>query len=815
MARQPPAPIVPRYGRVVRKPRQRTRRPHPISAQNLPVQLTSFIGREQAIVEVRTRLAQMRLLTLTGPGGSGKSRLALQVAGVSLEAWADGVWLVELAALTDPALVPIAVASVFRVREERGRPLIEQLIDHLRAKEVLIVLDNCEHLIDACASLVDTILRSCPGVRILATSRQRLGVAGEMVWRVPSLSLPQIGTAVTPAELTESESVRLFADRARLIQPDFVMTRRNLPDVAAICQHLDGMPLAIELAAARLGTLGLKQILEHLNDRFGLLTQGNRVGAPRQRTLKATLDWSHELLSEAEKVLFRRLSVFVGGFDRKAAAAVCAGGAVSYDGVLSLVTSLAEKSLLTADRDTSGAVRFRLLETMRQYGQDRLLEADEVSECRRRHADHYLALAKQEGTEYDRPDRWLDLVEEEHENCLAALDWAGGTAPQLQVSLAAALGPFWFYRGQASEGRFWLDRSLTGPCRATVSGVQALLSAGNIAWRRQGDLVTARRLFEESLDIARRLGESALVSRSLERLGWVAFCAIDYTSARRMYGQASRVAEKTGDRELVASIKMPIAILDLFERHYAAARARLSEDLVRHRRLGSSASVSIDLQWLGMIASEERELADAHRLLDESLTLKWKGRDTTGLSFGLDAYAILSAAEARPQRALRLEGCALALRERDGNAENPNWRARIDHWLEPQRKLLGRKAAAQAEVEGRALTAAEGLAYALHDQYPRKTQEAREVASPGGLTRREREIAVLMARGHTNREIADRLVIASRTVDAHAEHIRNKLGVRSRAEIAAWAAQELPEALPGAEPSSEAPTQDRVRSRQS
>ena len=777
--------------------------PAPARAHNLPLQLTSFIGREQAIADLTTRLARMRLLTLTGPGGSGKSRLALQVAAESLDAWDDGVWLVELSAFADPALVPIAVAAVFRVREERGRQLIDELIDHLRSIEILIILDSCEHLIDASARLADTILRSCPGVRILATSRQRLGVAGEIVWRVPSLSLPQLGAAAQPDELAGSESVRLFADRARLSQADFVMTTRNLPQVAAICVHLDGMPLAIELAAARLGTLGLEQILEHLKDRFGLLTEGNRAEAPRQRTLKATLDWSHELLSQAEKTLFRRLAVFAGGFTLDAASAVGEGGDVAPDKVLDLVTSLAEKSLLMVDRGARGVVRFRLLETTRQYGQDRLNEAAEVEVCRRRHAEHYLAFAKQ-ARSLSGQERWLDRLEldrleVEHENFLAALDWAGANAGDLQVLLAEAVAPFWLFRGQASEGRFWLDMALAGPCRTTVSGAQALLWEGHIAMRRQGDMATARRLYEESLEVARQLGDNALASQALLRMAWVTSAEIDYATARQLLTEASRIAANTRDPGLMLHIKVDIGILDYFEGRYAEARAQISEALAFHRMQGSTSDIAIDLEWLGQIASAEGELAAAHALLEESVMLRWEDRDRIGLSFGLDAYAILSAAEARPQRALRLAGCARALREGDSNPGDSHMQAKVDHWLGPQRRLLGRKGAAKAEAEGRSLTAAEGLAYAVYDEYPRVIEAAGEAASPSGLTRREREIAVLIARGHTNREIAHRLVIAPRTVDAHAEHIRNKLDVRSRAEIAAWAVQELPEARPGPE----------------
>ena len=400
---------------------------------NLPLARTSFIGRERETLEVKRLLAMTRLLTLTGVGGSGKTRLALKVASDLAGAYPDGAWLVELASLSDPELVPQAVAKALGVREQPGRPLTETLEDALRARKMLLVVDNCEHLIEAVVRLVDALLDSCPGLRVLATSRETLSAAGEVAWVVPSLTVPDPQRPSTPQELEAYESVRLFVERARQRDPSFVLTPRNGPAVAQVCRRLEGIPLAIELAAARIGVLPVEQIAERLDDSLRFLTSGGRTALPRQRTLRATLEWSHELLGEPERKLFRRLSVFAGGLTLEAAEAVGAGDGIGQHDVLDLLSKLVDKSLVVAEASPGeeGALRYRMLEPLRQYGQERLEESGQAQRVRRRHAEYYLALAEgadAQGAERElnaaRPVAWLKRMESEHANLRAALNWS-------------------------------------------------------------------------------------------------------------------------------------------------------------------------------------------------------------------------------------------------------------------------------------------------------------------------------------------------------------------------------------------------------
>src|SRR5918997_3914016 len=355
----------------------RIRSPERLLSNNLPLQLTSFVGREREIAEARDLLAEQRLLTLTGPGGCGKTRLALKAAAELAERFEDGVWLVELASLSDPALVPQTVAFALGMREQPGRLLTDTLSEYLELKKMLLVLDNCEHLVEACAQLAEALLRACPNLRILATSREALGITGETGWLVPSLSLPDPRYLPPVDELPRYEAARLFIERAAAMLPTFELTDRNAAAVARLCRGLDGIPLAIELAAARVKVLSVEQIAERLHDRFRLLTLGSRTALPRHRTLRATIDWSHDLLSEEEKVLFRRLSVFVGGFALGAAEAVCVGEDLEENEVLDLLSHLVDKSLVVM-QERGGGMRYGLLETVRQYGREKLEESGEA-----------------------------------------------------------------------------------------------------------------------------------------------------------------------------------------------------------------------------------------------------------------------------------------------------------------------------------------------------------------------------------------------------------------------------------------------------
>src|SRR5579884_1061615 len=432
---------------------------------NLPVQLTSFIGREKEMEEIKRLLSRTRLLTLTGSGGCGKTRLAAQVGADLLADFADGVWLVELAAIADPALVPQTVASTLGIREEPGQRLLETLQQHLKPKSLLLLLDNCEHLSAACAQLAETLLQACPNLRILASSREALGIAGELAYRVPSLSLPELPrlpsaeAALVPA-LARCEATRLFVERAALSYPGFALTEQNAPAVAQVCVRLDGIPLAIELAAARIKVLSADQIAARLDDRFRLLTGGSRTALPRQQTLRALIDWSYDLLSEAERTLLRRLSVFAGGWTLEAAEAVCSADA------LHLLTSLVDKSLAVYE-EQAGEARYRLLETVREYARDRLLESGEMEEVRERHFAFFLRMAEEIEPKLTGLEQaaWLDRLEGEYDNLRAASGWALSAAEGAQAGLrlAGALWRFWEIRGHIDEGRGRLKNALDRP----------------------------------------------------------------------------------------------------------------------------------------------------------------------------------------------------------------------------------------------------------------------------------------------------------------------------------------------------------------
>ncbi len=447
-----------------------------VVSTNLPVQLTSFVGREREMTEVKRLLPTARLLTLTGTGGAGKTRLALHVAADVLEEFPNGVWLVELAALSDPALVPHTIASALRIREASGSPMLATLLDYLQYKKLLLMLDNCEHLIEACAHLAEAMLRACPDLRILATSREPLGVPGELAWRVPSLSLPEPGWLPSPETLMKYGAVRLFIERAAVGQPTFTLTPQNSVPVATVVQRLDGIPLAIELAAARVQGLSVEQIARRLDDLFRLLTRGSRTSPPRHQTLQGVLDWSYHLLSEAEQMVLRRLAVFAGGWTLEAAEEVCGGG-VEFD-VLDLLTQLVFKSLVLMD-ERGGEVRYRFLETVRQYSWNKLSSSGEIAKLRERHRDSSLRLVERAEVELQGPNQrmWLERLETEHDNLRAALEWSltegGGAEPGLR--LAGCLWRFWHERGYWSEGRRWLEAALERSSTSTASRAKALM----------------------------------------------------------------------------------------------------------------------------------------------------------------------------------------------------------------------------------------------------------------------------------------------------------------------------------------------------
>ncbi len=456
----------------------------------LPVSVTSFIGRTRELAEVKQRLSATRLLTLTGPGGCGKTRLALQAATDLADKFVDGVWFVELSTLSDPRLVPYLVATALGVREEPNRPLAVTLVDALHPRRLLLVLDSCEHLIAACAEFSHTLLHGCPQLRILATRREVLGVAGELAWRVPPLASPDPQRLLSIEDLVQYEAVQLFVERARTALLTFTLTNRNASVVAQVCYRLDGIPLAIELAAARVKVLAVEQIAARLDDRFHLLTGGGRMVLPRQQTLQAAMDWSYDLLSEPERRLWHRLSVFAGGWTLEAAEAVCAGVGFDVADVLDRLTSLVDKSLVNVEAP-DGEARYRLLETIRQYGLKKLERSGQAAVVRRQHLQWFVGLAERAEAELTGPDQgiWLERLETEYDNLWAVLEWSQTEAQGAEAGLrlAAALWRFWLVHGHLREGRRWLEAVLAGSRVAWVAArAKALYGAGALA-EDQGD----------------------------------------------------------------------------------------------------------------------------------------------------------------------------------------------------------------------------------------------------------------------------------------------------------------------------------------
>jgi non-specific serine/threonine protein kinase len=596
---------------------------------NLPHPVTSFVGRERELATMRELVAAHRLVSLTGAGGVGKTRLALEAAGALRPAYPDGVWLAELAALADPALVPQAVATAVGVREEPGRPPAATLADALRPRRLLLVLDNCEHLLEACARLADALLRACPAVRILATSREPLGIAGEVPWPVPSLRLADLadGAPAPPAAaLARSEAVRLFAARAAAARPGFAVTDHNAVAVARLCARLDGIPLALELAAARVRALSVDQLLARLEDRFRLLTGGSRTALERHQTLQEAVDWSHALLTAPERVLFRRLAVFAGGWTLEAAEAVCPDpdgrdGGVAREDVLDLLTRLVDQSLVVADAPEAGPTRYRLLETLRQYAQQKLVDAEEVAAVRGRHAAHSLALAEQAAPALYGPEQlaWLDRLEGEHANLLLALAWLAergahgepeaDAATEAALRLGAALTQFWVIRGHIPTAGEWLGRLLALPgAQRTAARARVLVCAAEIAEWRRDDPETLR-LATEGLALAQAVGDPEGTAWAHAWLGVTAWRARDPAAARLHLTASRRAFAALGYPSLAA-----LSVMALAEGDAATARARLTQAVTVLRDGGSVWSIPPDLRGLAQVAEVQGQPERAARL---------------------------------------------------------------------------------------------------------------------------------------------------------------------------------------------------------
>ncbi|HVL80175.1 MAG TPA: tetratricopeptide repeat protein [Actinomycetota bacterium] len=588
---------------------------------NLPTALSSFVGREEALEEVRRLLGATRLVTIRGPGGAGKTRLALEAARGLLERFVDGVWLVDLASLTEDGLIPQRVASVLGVREEPSRELTETLTDRLRGSDLLLVLDNCEHVLDACARFLTDLMRACPGVRVLATSREPLGVPGETTWLVTPMDVPE-ADGLDPYALLGFDAVRLFVERACTVQPGFVMTPSEADHVAQVCRRLDGIPLAIELAAARVRVLTPKQLAERLDDRFRLLTGGDRTAEARHQTLRATVDWSYELLSGRERILFRRLGVFAGSWTLEAAEGICEGRDLAEVEVLDALTALVDKSLVLS-RPDGAATTYRMLETVRMYALDRLREAGEEEAAAARFRAWYLDLAEETSDRIGTREQaaMLDVLDREHDNLRAALSSCLESGDlETALRLATALGRYWSARGHLGEGRLWLWAVLEQASEPTITRARALGEAGRLT-EAQCDYPAARRLYAESLTLAGELGDRALAAQRLANLGSVDWLEGSYDEAVRRQHDALEIAREIDDPTLVARCLHNLGTVEFVRGRREEAEAHFAEALEIRRRVDDVQGVAETLNNLGIIARIAGDLPQAHALAEESLSV--------------------------------------------------------------------------------------------------------------------------------------------------------------------------------------------------
>ena len=749
-------------------------------AGNLPAEATSFIGRRRELAELRRKLATARLVSMVGPGGVGKSRLALRAATDLGRGFRGGAWWVELAEVREPALVANAVLAALDLRDQAGTEPPVLLLSHLKDRELLLVLDNCEHLLEAAARLAGDIVRRAPGVRIIATSREPLSVAGEHVLPVPPLELPRPGAADEPLQrLRQNEAVTLFVERAEAASGSFALTAANRAPVAELCRHLDGLPLAIELAAVRTRALSVEQILDRLADRFGLLTGGSRAALPRHQTLETAIDWSYELLSEDERALLRRLCVFVGRFTLGDVEAVCAPDA------LELLSSLVDKSLAIKE-DAHGVACYRLHETMRDYAARRLREAGEEDELYRRCTEYFVSTAQRMGVNARfRLPEWLEWVELEIDNmravlrrCLTEKDSRNG------IQLATSLSWFWITRA-TTEGVRWLDELLaSGPGNPDTLGwsyfIRGFLAVLQSKWE------VARPVLEKAIVAARDANQPMQLANALSMSAIAASMAGDRAAADRLVAQAHDLAAELEDVPAKVSVLQARALHALFGGDFETLKAVSMEGGRMSKEVGDLYAVHMMNLNLGAAALFAGDLAESRARYSESLRSAYRIDDRIGQYYLLAALGHLAALDGRHRTAAQLLGASDSIRAGAGATVMAVMQPVLDQTRDANIAALG-LAKFNTEFEaGRHMTREGAVALALGEPVAGATSEPVDGAATEILARREAEVARLIADGLSNKQIGARLFISERTVDSHVRSILNKLGFNSRAQIAGW-----------------------------
>jgi predicted ATPase/DNA-binding CsgD family transcriptional regulator len=750
----------------------------------LPKPLTSFIGREREMAQAKALLAGSYLVTLTGPGGSGKTRLCIAVAAAVADDYRDGVYFVPLAPVRDPGLVPSTIAQHIGLQDARDRPLMEHLVSQLRERQVLIVLDNFEHLLVG-APVVTRLLQETTAVRILVSSRSSLRVSGEQECPVPPLTTPAEQAHPTAASLAACESVRLFTERAAAAVPGFALDDENAEAIADIARRLDGLPLAIELAAARVKLLPPQAILPRLDHSLALLTGGGRDLPDRQQTLRATIAWSYDLLTEGARRLLAACSVFAGGASLEVIETVC-GAAVDIGlPVLDGVAELVDQSLL---RPVPAALRYVMLETIREYAAERLAAMPEAEQVRGAHAAAFLALVEADGRPHAGLARkeWLEQVDAEHNNIRAALSWYRQHDPPAALRLAASMSAFWSLRGHHTEGRQRLGELLDLVCGPSAVRVSALNGAGWLAID-QGDYARAADLLGESIRLSQALGDMVGEAIATVYFGRCTMSAGRISEGAPEVERAVALANETGDRPAIAFTTFYSGLVALLTGQLETACGLFTRSAAMAAELGLAPLSARARLMLGFPLLDLGQLSAARTALAEGFQMSTDVGDRWFVQLGLGGFVGLAANTARPRLALRLAGAAAAYRDMNEFSMPEPMEEIVDRWLVAARARTG-SAAGRLIAGGRTLSPEEAVGLVLANE----PDEAPLLGSPPMLTRREVEVAALAARGLTNRDIAAQLFLSVRTVEAHVDHILTKLGFHTRTQLAAWALEAGP-----------------------
>ncbi|MEU1994110.1 protein kinase [Nocardia gamkensis] len=782
-----------------RKPQLPGRR-HPLTSAgrgtdgNLPLELTSFIGRRTELAEVKSLLSTSRLLTLTGIGGVGKTRLALRAAAGARSNFSDGVWLVELADVTDSALLVEVVAMTLGVRDEMARPLLDVLLDYLSSRELLLVFDNCEQLVDAVAELSEALLHSCPELRILATSREPMNIPGETVLRVSPLSAPDPAQQPTLLGMPRFDAVTLFAERANVAEPGFELDEDNKTDIAQICARLDGLPLAIELAAARIRAMSPRQILQRLDDRYALLSRGSRTAPTRQQTLRWSIDWSYDLCTPSEQRLWARLAIFTGGFELDAAEQIC-GFDLTPGHAIDVLASLVDKSILVRE-ETGTVVWFRLLETLRDYGREKLRASGEYDDIRRRHRDWYRQLVSNAEADWisDRQPDWIARFEREQPNLRDALEFClsegAPESAEAGLSLAAGLFNFWNFHGMFGEGRAWLDRLLALPGAPAKPVVRAkALRVCTLMASAQGDFSSAAAFVQAGRAVAAEDPTPMTRAQIAYADGILALTRGDPIRASSSFEDAVELLGSGGSEEFRVHTRLLLGWANEVGGHDAEAAEQYRQVLSITDTRGELVNHSAALRGVGVAALRQGARSEARQLIEESLRLDRRLKSPTAAAFGLEALAWTIDAPADAERVAVLMGAAEGLWPLGGGvrAVFSNLATLHEDCAEKTRRTLGAGRFDTAIRRGRTMGVDAAVAFALGEE-PSGT--ARTQGNGPKLTNRERQVANLVSQGLSNKQIAAKLVISQRTAQGHIEHVLSKLGFTSRAQIAAWVVTE-------------------------